>query len=106
MDYTHYTTDSRKQKHLNIQERTIIELRLKDGYTAYKIAKELQRPIHTILNEIRRGTVEQIKNKCTVKMYFADAGQARYDERRANCGRKNLRLVCDKFITYACNNTK
>jgi transposase, IS30 family len=103
MDYTHYTTDSRRQKHLNIQERTIIELRLKDSYTAYKIAKELHRPINTILNEIRRGTVEQIKNKRKVKMYLADAGQVRYDERRANCGRKNLRLVCDQFITYACN---
>ncbi len=63
MEYTNYTTDSRKHKHLNIQERTIIELRIKDGCSAYKIAKELHRPINIILNEIRRGTVPQIKNK-------------------------------------------
>ena len=70
MDYTNYTTDSRKHKHLNLQERTIIELRLKDGYSAYKISKELQRPINTILNEIRRGTVPQIKNNHKIQLYF------------------------------------
>jgi len=103
MDYTNYTTDSRKHKHLNLQERTVIELRLKDGYSAYKIAKELQRSTNTIINEIHRGTVSQIKNKRKVKIYLADAGQAIYEKHRANCGRKNLRLVCDEFISYACD---
>ena len=41
MDYTNYTMGSRKHKHLNLQERVVIELRIKDGYSAYKIAKEL-----------------------------------------------------------------
>jgi IS30 family transposase len=41
MDYTNSTMDSRKHKHLNLQERVVIELRIKDGYSAYKIAKEL-----------------------------------------------------------------
>ena len=103
MDYTNYTIDSRKQKHLNLQERTVIELRLKDGYSAYKIAKELRRPINTILNEIRRGTVSQIKNKRKVSMYLADAGQAIYESHRTNCGRKNRRIVCDKFISFVCD---
>jgi IS30 family transposase len=103
MEYTNYTTDSRKHKHLNIQERTIIELRIKDGCSAYKIAKELHRPINTILNEIRRGTVPQIKNKRKIELYLADAGQAIYENQRTNCGRKNLRLVCNEFITYACD---
>ena len=103
MDYTNYTTDSRKHKHLNLQERTIIELRLKDGYSAYKIAKELHRPINTILNEIRRGTVPQIKNNRKLQIYLADAGQAIYKNHRENCGRKNLRLVCNEFISYACD---
>ena len=103
MDYTNYTMDSRKQKHLNLQERVVIELRLKDGYSAYKIAKELKRPINTILNEIRRGTVSQIKNKRNVRMYFADTGQAIYENHRKNCGRKNRRIVCDKFISHVCD---
>jgi transposase, IS30 family len=103
MDYTNYTTESRKHKHLNLQERVVIELRVKDAYSAYKIAKELHRPINTILNEIRRGTVSQIKNKRTVSMYLADAGQAIYENHRINCGRKNRRLVCDNFISYVCD---
>lgn len=103
MEYTNYTTDSRKHKHLNIQERTIIEIRIKDGCSAYKIAKELHRPINTILNEIRRGTVLQIKNKRKIELYLADAGQAIYENHRTNCGRKNLRLICNEFITYACD---
>ena len=102
MDYTNYTTDSRKHKHLNLQERTIIELRLKDGYSAYKISKELQRPINTILNEIRHGTVPKINTNHMIQLFFADAGQAIYKDHRTNCGRKNLRLVCNEFISYAC----
>ena len=103
MDYTNYTTESRKHKHLNIQERVVIELRIKDGNSAYKIAKELHRPINTILNELRRGTVSQNKNKRNVSMYLADAGQAIYENHRTNCGRKNRRLVCDNFISYVCD---
>ena len=38
-----------------MKERIIVEIRLKDGFSAYKIAKELNRSINTILNEICRG---------------------------------------------------
>lgn len=53
MDHQNHNTESRKNKHLNYKERMTIELRLKDGFSAYKIAKELNRPINTVLNEIR-----------------------------------------------------
>ena len=61
MDHQNHNIESRKNKHLNFKERIMIELRLKDGFSAYKIAKELNRPINTILNEIRRGITTQIK---------------------------------------------
>ena len=61
MDHQNHNTELRKNKHLNFKERIMIELRLKDGFSAYKIAKELNRPINTILNEIRRGITTQIK---------------------------------------------
>ncbi|MBQ3423505.1 MAG: helix-turn-helix domain-containing protein, partial [Romboutsia sp.] len=41
MDHQNHNTESRKNKHLNFKERMTIELRLKDGFSAYKIAKEL-----------------------------------------------------------------
>ncbi|WP_405317823.1 helix-turn-helix domain-containing protein, partial [Faecalibacillus faecis] len=50
MNQQNNNTESRKNKHLNDKERYTIELRLKDGASAYKIAKELNRPINTILN--------------------------------------------------------
>ncbi len=41
MDYKYNdTTKSRKDKHLNSFERMTIETRLKDGWSAYKIAKK------------------------------------------------------------------
>jgi IS30 family transposase len=36
-------------------------------------------------------------------MYLADTGQAVYEKHRANCGRKNRRLICNEFISYACD---
>ena len=55
-----------------------IELRLKDGFSAYRISKELGRSINTILNEIRRGTTTQIKQGNNVEVYLADTGEDVY----------------------------
>ena len=76
MNYPNHNTESRKNKHLNFKERMTIEIRLADGCSAYKIAKELQRPINTIINEIRRGTTTQIKQGKHVEMYLADTGES------------------------------
>ena len=101
MDHQNHNTQSRKNKHLNFKERMIIELRLNDGFSAYKIAKELQRPINTILNEIRRGTTKQIKQGKYVEMYLADTGEAIYKANRQNSCRKFKRIECSSFINYA-----
>lgn len=60
MDYPNHTTNQRKQKHLNFEERMTIQLRLKDGYSPYKIALELGRTSNTIKNKIKKGIVAQI----------------------------------------------
>ena len=101
MDHQNRNTQSRKNKHLNFKERMIIELRLNDGFSAYKIAKELQRPINTILNEIRRGTTKQIKQGKYVEMYLADTGEAIYKANRQNSCRTFKRIECSSFINYA-----
>lgn len=46
MDHQNHNIESRKNKHLNFKERMTIEIRLKDEFSAYKIAKELNRPIN------------------------------------------------------------
>lgn len=38
MDYPNNNTGAHKNKHLNFEERMLIQLRLKDGFSPYKIA--------------------------------------------------------------------
>lgn len=102
MDNPNYTTDSRKHKHLNFEERLLIQIRLKEGFSPYSIAKELCRAQNTILYEIRRGTIPQIKQRKTVQHYLADAGNAAYERNRKSCQRKNQRLICNDFIAFVC----
>lgn len=106
MDYPNHTTNSRKHKHLNYQERVIIQVRLNDGYSPYKIAKELGRASNTIRNEIVRGTVSQIKQGKLVKVYLADAGDSIYKKNRENCCPKYKRLKCIAFINFVCTQMK
>lgn len=106
MDHQNHNTESRKNKHLIYKERIIIELRLKDGFSAYKIAKELNGPINTVLNEIRRSTTTQIKQGNYIEMYLADTGETIYKNNRQNSCRMFRRLECNDFITYAVNKMK
>jgi IS30 family transposase len=41
MDYPNYTTEHQKGKHLTYDNRMTIQIRLKDGWTPYRIAKEI-----------------------------------------------------------------
>ena len=100
MDYQNDTLFSRKNKHLNSYERGQIALLANQGNSPYRIAKILQRSLNTILNEIRRGTVPQIRSSKIVHIYFPDSGQRVYEERRKNCGRKFKLLKCEKFIAH------
>ncbi len=103
MDYPHSTTSHSKNKHLQFFHRVVIELRLKDGHTAYKIAKELGCASNTIRNEIKRGSVEQIRQSKSVNVYFAEVGQRNYEANRQNCVRKFKRLCATEFIDYVVN---
>ncbi len=58
MDHLQCTTDKhQKGRHLTLEERVIIQTRLKDGWKANRIAKELGCAPNTVCNEIKRGTV-------------------------------------------------
>ena len=100
MDYPNCTTEHRKNKHLKLAQRVIIQTRLKDGYSPYKIAKELGCVANTVRNEIRRGSVEQIIQGKKVIVYFADAGQHQYQQHRKQCLGKYKRFLCKEFVNY------
>lgn len=98
MDKTNYTTEHRKGQHLLSEERHEIEVRLKDGWSIYRIAKHLGRPYNTIKNEVKRGTVHLYNGK--QKRYKADAGEQAYHEHRENCRRVNCCLKAARFLAF------
>ena len=82
MDYPNYSTEHQKSKHLTYENRMTIQIRLKDGWTPYRIAREIGRACNTVHNEIKRGQVALYRGK--IIRYKASAGQATYDEHRLN----------------------
>ena len=98
MDQEHSITKHVKGKHLNYTERVFIEIRLSDGWSAYRIAKALGCASNTVRNEIRRGTIELYHG--SVKRYKASVGQQQYLQNRLN-SRKPLKLFsCEAFLEY------
>lgn len=98
MDNHNCTSEHRKNQHLTLENRMLIQLRLKDGYTIYKIAKEIGCVYNTVKNEIKRGTV--VLYNGSIKRYKASVGQATYNEHRKNSRKQYKRLKCAKFIRY------
>lgn len=98
MDIQNYTTEHRKGQHLLAEERHEIEVRLKDGWSPYRIAKHLGRAYNTIKKEIARGTVHLYNGKVT--RYKAKAGEEQYKENRRNSRRQYKRLQVSSFIKY------
>lgn len=88
MAYLNDTPKPRKNKHLKSYERGQIQLLHSEGMSAYAIAKRLGRASNTIRNELKRGTVSQIKGNKTVEVYFPDVGQSVYESNRKKCGAK------------------
>lgn len=98
MDTQDYTTEHRKGQHLLAEERHEIEVRLKDGWSVYRIANHLGRAYNTIKAEIARGTVYLYNGKVT--RYKAKTGEQQYKENRRNSRRQYKRLEVSTFIKY------
>ena len=86
MTQTKNNIDSRKGKHLSYAERCQIEVLKKGNYSNRQIARVLGRVPQTINNEIKRGTITQLKRQKQSgkvydyygSVYSADVGQAHY----------------------------
>lgn len=98
MDTQDYNTEHRKGQHLLAEERHEIEVRLKDGWSPYRIAKHLGRAYNTIKKEIARGTVYLYHGK--IARYKANAGEQQYKANRQNSRRQYKRLEVSSFIKY------
>jgi IS30 family transposase len=74
-------TPSRKGKHLNRNERILIEGFLRAGMEEPEIACQLDRDRRTIGREVERGQVEHLNSELTTKrVYNADRAQDVHDE--------------------------
>jgi len=73
----------------------IIQIRTQDGWSPYRIAKELGCSANTVRNELRRGTPELYWNK---QKYDAIIAQQIYEGHRINSHRKPSFLRVRKFI--------
>ena len=106
MEQNHFTTkpSHRKGKHLNFEERVVIQTRLCDGWSFRKIAREIGCAVNTVRNEYSRGKVLLYNGK--IVRYRAEDGQAKYKANRENCGRKFLALAREKFLRYVVENFK
>ncbi len=100
MDQVNNITKSEKNKHLNFRDRLLIELRRKDGFSGYRIAQKLGKARNTIYNEIRRGTITQIKNGKLFERYYAETGQAIYEKNRSNSKKSFKFLKYKDFIDH------
>lgn len=99
MAQVQYTTNEHKKgAHLTYEERVIIQTRIKDGWSANRIAKEISCAPNTVRNEIKRGTVMLYDGK--VERYKAAEGQAVYERNREGCRRHYERLEKSPFIAY------
>ena len=59
--YTYDTLEIKKGQHLHLTERFFIEKMIALGASHRKIGRLLDRPHSTINNEIKRGTIKQVR---------------------------------------------
>ncbi|WP_019134667.1 helix-turn-helix domain-containing protein [Kallipyga massiliensis] len=79
------TTEHRKGHHLTFENRVLIQIRLKDGWSPNRIAQEIGCAPNTVRNEIKRGTVALYKGN--LLRYKTTAGEAAYKENLKACCR-------------------
>ncbi|MGM0337042.1 IS30 family transposase [Enterococcus sp. AZ007] len=111
MTQTENTTESRKGKHLDREERNKIEAwkQLDAPLPNRQIAKKLDRSHQTINTEIKDGTVRQIKRQIQSGKaydyeyfsYSAAAGQSAYEKARESSRKKPKWVDAPDFMAYA-----
>lgn len=109
MTHSNDNTLARKGKHLSYSERSQIAILKTENYSNRQVAKALGRVPQTINNEIKRGTITQLKRQKQngkiydyyTTIYDPDAGQAAYDRHRLNSACRPKWADTDAFIEWA-----
>ena len=101
MDYPYNTTEHEKGKHLKYEDYMLIQVRLKDGWKANKIAKEIGCAANTVRNIIGKGMTPMYNGK--VVRFKANTAWTQYEANRRKSGRKIDALEKRKFLRYVEN---
>ncbi|MGY3815184.1 transposase, partial [Globicatella sulfidifaciens] len=109
MTHTNSSTSSHKGKHLTYEERCQISILVHENYSNCHIAKSIERAPQTINNEIKRGTIRQIRRQkqggkvytYTYQVYDPKLAQSRYEDLRKNSGRRPKWVDSTDFIDWA-----
>ncbi len=98
MDYPNNNTKHKKGKHLKYEDYVVIQVRLRDGWKANRIAKELGCAANTVRNIIQKGMTSLYNGK--VLRFKAQTAWVQYETNRQNSGRKIDALNKQKFLRY------
>ena len=99
MDYPNHTTEHQAGKHLSFEDYVLIEIRLKDGWKANRIAvEELHCSPNTVRNIIRKGMTPLYNGK--VFRFKARTAWKAYQENRRHCCRSYAALEKQRFLEY------
>ena len=99
MRQTKDINQTRKDKHLNWEERIQIETLQREGFSKAQIGMRLGRPARTIHREFKRGWVLHRTGKYTVQeRYSADRGQTTYERRMG--GRTEVKPLDERLAEY------
>ncbi len=109
MTQFHDNTELQEGKHLTKDERAQIAILKRENYSHLQIVKRLGRAPQTINNEIKRGTVRQLRrqkqNGKTYDYYHTvydhDYAHDAYLENRKHCGPKPKWTISDAFVDWA-----
>ncbi|XEQ94318.1 IS30 family transposase ISTki1 [Sporomusa carbonis] len=98
------TTSARSFEHLSEYEHGMIKALLDEKRSIRYIARQLGRHPSTILREIRRGTVKQLRSDLTeFKAYYPETGQAIYKRNRSACVKPFKVAEAANFLEFAEN---
>jgi len=92
MDESNYSMEYRKGQHLFAEEWHETEIRLKDGWSLYKIAHKLKRPYNTIKNEVRRESVLLYAGKVSRRGTLQGKARCQPQAVEASGGRQVLQI--------------
>ena len=93
MSQKHSTTNKRSFQHLTPYQRGQIQALMEQKLPKTQIAKQVGIARSTLYEELKRGTVDQMRSDLThYKRYFADTGQLVYAEHWKN-SRKPYKLA-------------